>query len=121
MVAWDGSDEVARAVRLHLPLIRSAGRVIIAQNPKDAGGDALQPPADAASLAAWLSHQGIASETRTFEGPVGQTLLDLSESEGVSVLVAGAYGHSRAGQFLFGGATRTLTHADTAPALALCH
>ncbi len=121
MVAWDGSDEAARSVRFHLPLIRSADRVIIAQNPTDIGGDMLQPPADAASLATWLSRQGIASETQTFDGPVGQSLLELSETHGISTLIAGAYGHSRAGEFLFGGATRTLTHADAAPALALCH
>ena len=38
---------------------------------------------------------------------------------GATLIVAGAYGHSRLGERLFGGTSRRLLEANQAPALAL--
>ena len=41
-------------------------------------------------------------------GPVGAELLHLVRDEGVDLIVAGGYGHSRLGEWIFGGVTHEL-------------
>ena len=121
IVAWDGSEEAARAVRLHLPLLQAADRIIIAQGDKGLGRQSGRPSQPPEVLQAWLKSKGMEAGISALSGPVGKGLLELAESTGASLIVSGAYGHSRAGEYLFGGVTRTLMHAEKAPALALCH
>lgn len=121
LIAWDGSPQAARALRLNEGVIRSIGRVVIAQNPNDLENQATPSSADPALLAEWLGRRGVEATSVTFSGDVGKELLRLAASHGAAMLVAGGYGHSRAGQFFFGGATRSLLHAEEAPALALAH
>ena len=40
---------------------------------------------------------------------------------GANLLVAGAFGHPRLQEFIFGGATRTFLNAADAPSLFLSH
>ncbi|MEM9667319.1 MAG: universal stress protein [Pseudomonadota bacterium] len=119
IVAWDASDQAARSLRFHVPLFRETGPFIIAQSE-----DGLKRRGDATSpetLKAWLSHQGVEASIESVSSPVGNGLLELSYANEAAMIISGAYGHSRAGQYLFGGVTRTLMHAEAAPALALCH
>ncbi len=121
IIGWDGSDQAARAVALHANLIQAADSVVIAQAEnglaKRPGGEAHEPE----RLLAWLADRGIKGEVKALEGTPGKGLLNLAEGLDAELIVNGAYGHSRAGQFLFGGVTRTLMRADNAPALALAH
>ncbi len=119
LIGWDGSDGAARALRFHTPLIRACGEVIIAQNRKDAERDGARPGIEPASLESWLNRRGIKTRTEALEGEVAAGLLSLAESQGASLIVAGAYGHSRLGERLFGGTSRRLLEAKEAPALAL--
>ena len=121
VVAWDGSPQAARALRLHLPLLKAATAVLIAQNPEDLKDNETGPFTPPDALISWLSHQGIVASALPVMGEIGEGLLDLCAAQRASVLVAGAYGHSRAGQFLFGGASRSFLRSAEAPALALCH
>jgi hypothetical protein len=41
-------------------------------------------------------------------GSVAEQLTNLAQKEGADLMVAGAYGHSRLGEWLFGGVTRDL-------------
>ncbi|MEM7766595.1 MAG: universal stress protein [Pseudomonadota bacterium] len=120
-VAWNGSAQAARAVRLHLPLIRAAKRVVLLQNPEDLPDTHHAPSASVEALGAYLDRQGVTAETAAVTGSVGPALLSACETRGIDLLVAGAFGHSRAGQFLFGGASRDFLTADNAPALAFAH
>lgn len=119
LIAWDGSAEASRAVRFHIDLIKAHDRVIIAQNPDDISlaGDHSDP----AQLQAWLKAQQVHADVVTFSGKVAGGLTELAEKESADLIVAGAYGHSRIGEFLFGGATRGLLKSETGPALALAH
>ncbi|MEO0881414.1 MAG: universal stress protein [Pseudomonadota bacterium] len=119
VIAWDASDQAARSLRLHLSVFRHVGPVIIAQSSEGlkSRGDATSPEA----LSAWLAGQGVESSIEQMSGSAGEGLLQLADRAGAAMIVSGAYGHSRAGEYLFGGATRTLLHANQAPALALCH
>lgn len=119
IIAWDGSNGAARAVRFHLPLIRAFGEVIIAQAPKDLERDAARPVAEPGTLEDWLKQHGVTVSVAGIEGEVAGGLLALAKGSGASMIVAGAYGHSRLGERIFGGTSRRLLEAKDAPALAL--
>lgn len=122
LVAWDGSPQAARAVRLHLPLLKLMDEVVIAQNPEDMSQLTAQNPAASPEvLAAWLDQRGITNSTVSFGGPVASGLVEAAGRHRCEMIVSGAYGSSRAGEMLFGGATRGLLKTEGAPALALAH
>jgi nucleotide-binding universal stress UspA family protein len=121
-VAWDGSLQAARAVRAALPLLKEASEVAILQDP-DELDTALGSQADPARLRRYLGAHGVAvGKTLEAKGRnVGRALLDSAAAFGAALLVAGAYGHSRLGEALFGGATRTLLEAEHGPHLLISH
>lgn len=119
IVAWDGSNGAARAVRFHLPLIKAMGEVVIAQNIKDAKRDDERRSSEPHKLQSWLEQFGVECRIADIEGEVASGLLALAKGSGASMIVAGAYGHSPLGERLFGGTTRRLLQADDAPMLAL--
>ncbi len=121
LIAWDGSPQAARAVRLNEGLIRMAGDALIAQNPDDLGERRDRKSADADALKTWLEARGVHAASAEFSGDIADGLISLAGEHGAQMIIAGAYGHSRAGEFLFGGATRGLLHAKAAPPLALVH
>lgn len=121
LIAWDGSAQAARAVRAHLPLIKLTGRAIIAQNHKRLERSKPDARTKPDLLAEWLHQHGVDCEVADFNGAVADGLLLLAQTHKCELIVAGAYGHSRAGEFLLGGTTRSLLRAEEAPALALCH
>ncbi|MBA3067650.1 MAG: universal stress protein [Hyphomonas sp.] len=119
IVGWDGSNAASRAVRFHTPLIRAFGDVIIAQNRKDAERDGARPGMATDSLEDWLKRKGVKVRTESLDGEVASALLALAARTGATMIIAGAYGHSRLGERLFGGTSRRLLEAENAPALAL--
>lgn len=121
IIAWDGSNGAARAVRFHLPLIRAVGDVIIAQNEKDVGKDPKRDVASPQVLHDWLSYHRIPARVMDIEGEVASGLLAMAQGSGASMIVAGAFGHSRLAERIFGGTTRRMLTADDAPTLALAH
>jgi nucleotide-binding universal stress UspA family protein len=117
MVAWDGGKEASRAARLALPLLEKAGRVVIATAPK-AGARNVDP----ARLQDYYRQRGVQAEIEilTGGGDVGHALLEAATAAGASILVAGAFGHTRLQEFIFGGTTRTLLNSE-GPSLFLSH
>jgi nucleotide-binding universal stress UspA family protein len=77
---------------------------------------------DPEALKAFLRVRGVEAETTLVEGggEVGGQLLKAARGLGASLFVAGAYGHPRLREFIFGGATRAFLNAD-APSLFLSH
>ncbi len=121
MIAWDGSPEAARALFANEAIIKAADEVILAQNtdkvdPQDEDG-----PENLDLVRAWLQDRGVTCEMRKFSGDVADGLLRLSIEEKIGLMIAGAYGHSRVEEFIFGGVSRTLLRSDDGPALALAH
>lgn len=119
IIGWDGSNGASRAVRFHSHLIRAFGEVVIAQNRKDAERDGARPGIAPGSLEDWLNRKGVKARSEGIEGDVSTALLKLASGVGATMIVAGAYGHSRLGERLFGGTTKRLLGAADAPALAL--
>ncbi|MEM9586884.1 MAG: universal stress protein [Planctomycetota bacterium] len=122
LIAWDGSPIAARAVKMHLPLIASYKKAVIAQNPDKLRHQwASASAASAEHLVELLHEQRMQVETVTLDGPVSDGLLKAAKTHDASLIVMGAYGHMRIGELLFGGTTSKLLHSDDAPALALSH
>lgn len=121
-VAWDGSAEAGRAVRAAVPLLREASTVAILQDTEE-----LDPSdgsvADPERLSRYLRARGIGEvSVMSVEGAkAGPTLLRTARSLDAALLVAGAFGHARLAETIFGGATRTFLHADESSHLFLSH
>ena len=117
-VAWDGGKEASRAMRTALPLLQKAARVVVLAAPA-----ASSKSFDPERLKAFLAERGITAEVETLSGSgdAAGLLLRGAKSVGASVLVAGAFGHPRLQEFIFGGATRTFLNASDAPSLFLSH
>ena len=121
IIAWDGSPEAARAVRFHTGILKSATKIIIAQNAERIDSKDLDGAANPAIVIDYLSKLGLSAEIQGFDGKVADGLLKLAETHNAGVIIAGAYGHSRIEEFIFGGVSRSLLRAEHGPALALAH
>lgn len=116
-VAWDGGKEASRAARLATPLLEKASKVVIIAAPK-----ASSRTFDPAKLQAYYAARGVAAEVRLLDdsGDAAPAIMGAAASAGADILVAGAFGHPRLQEFIFGGTTRTLLGADS-PSLFLSH
>ena len=116
-VAWDGGKEASRAMRTALPLLQRAERVVVLTAPA-----ASSRKFDPAMLAAFLAAREVACEVQalTDTGDAAAALVRAAKAIGADLLVAGAFGHARLREFIFGGATRTFLCAD-GPSLFLSH
>jgi nucleotide-binding universal stress UspA family protein len=116
MVAWDGGKEASRAARLSLPLLEKARRVVIVQVAKPGARNA-----EPARLQSYCAQRGVKSEIQMLpSGDVARSLLEAAQAASADILVAGAFGHPRLQEFIFGGTTRTLLNSD-GPSLFLSH
>jgi nucleotide-binding universal stress UspA family protein len=121
VVGWDGTMQAIAAIGAALPLLVRADSVRLALvNPdmlRDLHGE--QPGAD---MALYLARHGVRVDVvveRT-RSTVGTALLGLAHDCGASLMVTGAYGHSRYREWMVGGATRELLERSRVP-LLLAH
>ena len=116
-VAWDGGKEASRAARLALPLLERATKAVVLAAPK-----ASARSFDAKRLQSYYAARGVDAEVDLLpdSGDAGPVLLYAAKKAGADILVAGAFGHPRLQEFIFGGTTRTLLNSDE-PSLFLSH
>ena len=115
MVAWDGSRECARAMRDALPMLLKASHVMVCSV-----GDVPAGRPELAEVGAFLQGHGVKGETHRLAAggiDVGSALLSALADYGIDLMVMGCYGHSRAREFIWGGATRSLLRHMTVPVL----
>ena len=116
MVAWNGSREAARAIHDALPLLeRAAGVRVVSVGPEGGLDDGALPGAD---ISQHLARHGVRVEAETFNADgvrVDDALLSRAFDTGADLLVMGAYGHSRLGELVLGGATRHILRQLTIP------
>jgi nucleotide-binding universal stress UspA family protein len=117
-LAWDGGKEASRAARASVPWLQKAADVVILSAPS-----ATPRSFDPRRLADYLAGRGVKARVEQLagSGDAGPMLLEGAKALGAGMLVAGAFGHPRFQQFIFGGATRTLMQADPGPSLFLSH
>ncbi|MEM9169251.1 MAG: universal stress protein [Pseudomonadota bacterium] len=114
-VGWNGGREAARAVSCALPLLREGGAVHVVSVGEIP--DYRPGPEDAC---AYLAEHGVVAEPTTLstgdsaEVPEERFLRFAAQND-VSLIVVGAYSHSRFREVLLGGFTRHLLHRSTVP------
>ena len=116
LIAWDGSYEAANAVRAAVGLLKIASQVRVLQiHEKD---DEAFP---GTKLLEYLSRHGIHAELFTESAAsqefVSDALVAHARAIGAAYIVMGGYNHSRVGEFVFGGVTRSLLKASPVPLL----
>ena len=120
MIAWRASGEAARAVVDAMPLLQAAKKITILEVDSPASSD-VERVAGGEALAANLERHGVVTpeveHTPSAGIGVGATILARISDEDASLLVMGGYGHSRLGEYLFGGATREILQQMTVPVL----
>lgn len=109
LVAWKDTRESRRAVCDALPLLSLAKDVTVVEvmEGENAHSDASARVKD---VTGWLSRHGIQADGTVADSdePVAAQLDAIASDVGASVVVAGAYGHSRFREFVLGGVTRHL-------------
>lgn len=108
VVAWKDTRETRRAVADALPLLRQAGHVTVVSvlTPDRI----VEGRAMLADVTDWLQGHGVAADivAAPSTGNDAQALRDIADARQADVIVAGAYGHSRAREWALGGVTRDL-------------
>ena len=108
VVAWKDTRECRRAVRDALPFLQRAKEVLLVGiGEGEAESNAKKTLSDAAGYL--LRHRAAVHDVwRQARGPVAGELLRLVQDEKADLIVAGGYGQSRLGEWLFGGVTHEL-------------
>jgi nucleotide-binding universal stress UspA family protein len=117
VIAWNGSYEAANAVRNAVPLLKMASDVRVVEF-----SEKKERQFPSTMLLEYLSRHGIHGqlEARATKEPLDEALVRYAEGVDAGLIVMGGYGHSRAGEFLFGGVTRSLLK-DSPIALLIAH
>ena len=109
LIAWKDTPECRRAVADALPVLSEAKDVIVAEIVED-GADRSAALSGVEDLVAWLSRHGVVASQRV-SGECGNAAAQLdgiASEVGAGLVVAGAYGHSRFREWVFGGVTKRL-------------
>jgi nucleotide-binding universal stress UspA family protein len=109
LIAWKDAPEARRAVVDALPMLRKAKNVVVAEIAEDEAGReaALSGVKD---VVAWLSRHGVLASFQVPDecGHAAAQLGRIASEVGAGLVVAGAYGHSRLREWVFGGVTKEL-------------
>lgn len=120
-IAWDGSPQAGRAVKAALPLLAMASEIHIVQCVTGLDRSATDP--DIETLNAYLRLHGVGEGAEVLiEGEdEGAALISAAKGKLATLLIAGAWGHSRLREAVFGGATRAFLGGKDGPNLLLAH
>lgn len=113
LVAWKETRESARAVTAALPWLLRAKKVHAVAYGNDV-------EASLKKLRNYLHQQGVQQlvlHSGDEDEDVGNKLLSLASDMGSDLLVMGCYGHSRAREWVMGGATLSMLQSMTLPVL----
>jgi nucleotide-binding universal stress UspA family protein len=119
LIAWTATREAARALNDAMPLLERAKKVTVLTINPERGAD-VEPGIPAADIAHHLAEHGIVTEAATTvadEISTSDALLNYASDHGDSLIVMGAYGHSRVRELILGGVTRRILRQMTVPVL----
>jgi nucleotide-binding universal stress UspA family protein len=105
VVAWNDTRESRRAVADALPLLQAAGKVAVVEvTDEHRLAEARERLED---VIWWLDRHGVAAEAlpSTSRGGDAALLDDIAHDRKAGLMVAGAYGHNRMREWVFGGVT----------------
>lgn len=109
VLGWKDAREARRAALDAIPFLRAAKRVSVVEVcARDDERNALARTKDVVS---YLGRHGISADPRPIvhrDRSDADHLVQFAVNEEADLLVAGAYGHSRVGEWIFGGMTRSI-------------
>ncbi len=117
VIGWDGSRAAARALADALPICLTAKGVRLLQVT---GEKDIDPIVSLTEARRHLTSHGIEASIAKVAAAgrdAGAVLMDHCASTGADLLVMGAFGHSRAREFVLGGATRSVLDDVRIPVL----
>lgn len=118
VVAWNGGRECARAGFDALALLHAPVRLTVLVVDDGSGVEAAMASAARFCQAAGRHEfQASVQQAQSAGRSVGETIAAEAAGLGADLLVMGAFGRSRFREFVFGGATRHITHHMTIPTL----
>jgi nucleotide-binding universal stress UspA family protein len=115
IVAWKNTPEAQRALADALPLMKGAASVVLLSVQEKGEGDPSLPDAEG-----FLVRHGIAAKTDVRvrgKAAVEDEIIDCAVRHRADLIAAGAYGHTRLREWVFGGVTRGLLDRSPVPCL----
>ena len=109
LIAWKDTREARHAVQSALPYLKAATHITLVEVAEDILEPAAKQHLD--DVEKYLLRHDIAVDTKSvlrLHGAIANQLLDEAKKQAADLIVAGAYGHTRLGEWVFGGATRGL-------------
>ena len=107
-IAWKDVREARRAVLDALPFLQQAETVMIVEILEAGCDQSSRAIKDVSNYLTLHGIKTIAERLRPADVTPANSLLRLIEDENINLMVTGAYGHSRLGEWAFGGVTRDL-------------
>jgi nucleotide-binding universal stress UspA family protein len=116
LVAWKDTAESRKAISVALPLLRKATELTIVEIVSDDAGERDAAALRVADVARWLQRHNIQASARVelSAGDAGSQLDAIASEARTDIIVAGAYGHARMHEWIFGGVTRHLLQHSSA-------
>lgn len=118
LLAWNQSNEALAAARRALPLLKRADAVEVAVIAPSPSGPERSDPGGA--LGQWLTRHGVKTEIAVLAKTtprISDILARRATETGATMIVMGAYGHSRFREAILGGATRNMLERAEIPVL----
>lgn len=119
-IAWKDTPEAARAISSALPVLKTAKTIRLLSARESDSEASARESADA--CAAFLAWHGLDAEISCIDadedGAQERVFSDAADA-GAELVVMGAYGHSRAHEFVFGGFTRHALRESALPLLLM--
>jgi len=112
VVAWKDTREARRAIVDALPFLKAATKTTIVEMADDE--EAVEARSGVAEVVSWLGHHGVRADSKVML-PVkanASQLEEIARELGADLVVAGAYGYARQGQWVLGGITTQLLAGD---------
>ena len=109
LVAWKDTREARHAVQGALAFLKAAENISLVEIAENVVERAAQQQLE--DVERYLARHGVKVSKKVVEEPKGSVsdqLMSVAKSEGADLIVAGAYGHSRLGEWIFGGVTHGL-------------
>jgi nucleotide-binding universal stress UspA family protein len=109
LIGWKDSREARRALQDSLPLLHQAKSVAIAEVCDDSMEALARQHVE--DVAHYLTRHRISvgsAIAAVGKHGIADHLIDVARVEGADLIVTGAYGHSRLGEWIFGGVTQEL-------------
>jgi nucleotide-binding universal stress UspA family protein len=116
MIAWKDTRESRRALADALPFLKEAQDVLIVEICEGEAQSLKDADFRVHDVAAGLARHGVGATAEALPlggDPADQRLMERADLMGADLIVAGAYGHSRMGEWIFGGVTRRLLEQDS--------